>query len=71
MLITLGILTTIKLLGIVWVTCVCAVKEISLLHKYHLSINEQNQQDEEPNPNPEEPAEDMPLVAMQYRGLRQ
>lgn len=63
----LGILTTFKLLGIVWKICVCIATEASMMYSYHL--NPEVNEDQDQNPGIEEQEAAFPLVAMNYRGL--
>ena len=73
-LIILGGLTSLKLISIIWSTCICIVKEANMLYKYHnmvLQVQqpfEEGEQDQPPVIN-EPPEVQLPLMDARFRGL--
>ena len=70
----LGGLTSLKLISIIWTTCICLVKEVNMLYKYHnMVLQEQLPVEEgEQGSSPvihESPEVQLPLMDARFRGL--
>ena len=68
----LGGLTSMKLISIIWKTCICLVKEMNMLYKYHnMVLQEQSpiEEGEQPPVINESPEIQLPLMDARFRGL--